>query len=239
MTEQIDIHALAGAYALNAVDDIERAAFDRHIRQCAACAAEVTEFRETTARLVDETTVEPPPKLRDSVLAAIARTPQERPRRADREPAAAPRWRRWTAAAAAAAVLAVGAGAATWAVADQRVREERALVARVESVLGAPDARLVSSVVAGGRVTLVVSASRDAAVAVLNGLASPGKNRAYQMWLVDDGGPASVGVMPEGAGSGTKYIDHVGDAQKFALSNEPESGSRTPTDVVGDVTITG
>ena len=36
-----DIHALCGAYAVDAVDDLERAAFDRHLADCEACAAEV------------------------------------------------------------------------------------------------------------------------------------------------------------------------------------------------------
>jgi anti-sigma factor RsiW len=60
-----DIHALVGAYALDAVDDLERAAFDRHLRGCGACQAEVTELQETAARLADGTWSVPPPALRD------------------------------------------------------------------------------------------------------------------------------------------------------------------------------
>jgi anti-sigma factor RsiW len=36
-----DIHALGGAYALDAVDDLERVAFDRHLAECETCALEV------------------------------------------------------------------------------------------------------------------------------------------------------------------------------------------------------
>ena len=32
-----DIHALVGAYAVDALDDVERAAFERHLAECAAC----------------------------------------------------------------------------------------------------------------------------------------------------------------------------------------------------------
>ena len=67
----------------------------------------------------------------------------------------------------AAAVLAFGVGVGTWTIAQQGVRPENA---RIDAVLAAPDARLVSSEMAGGRVTLIVSPSRNAAVAVLNGL---------------------------------------------------------------------
>jgi anti-sigma factor RsiW len=36
-----DIHALSGAYAVDAVDDIERASFERHLASCPTCRAEV------------------------------------------------------------------------------------------------------------------------------------------------------------------------------------------------------
>ena len=36
-----DIHALSGAYAVDALDDIERAHFERHLRDCDTCRAEV------------------------------------------------------------------------------------------------------------------------------------------------------------------------------------------------------
>ena len=38
-----DIHALSGAYAVDALDDLERAAFERHLADCADCRAEVAE----------------------------------------------------------------------------------------------------------------------------------------------------------------------------------------------------
>ena len=46
-----EIHSLIGPYILDAVDDLERAAFDRHLRECDACRAEVDELTETSARL--------------------------------------------------------------------------------------------------------------------------------------------------------------------------------------------
>ena len=44
-----EVHSLAGAYALDALDDLERAAFDRHLRECEACRAEADELREAAA----------------------------------------------------------------------------------------------------------------------------------------------------------------------------------------------
>ena len=68
-----DIHALVGAYALDAVDDLERAAFERHIRECDGCRGELDELRETASRLADSTWSIPPPRLRTEVLGAIGR----------------------------------------------------------------------------------------------------------------------------------------------------------------------
>ena len=67
-----DIHSLSGAYALDAVDDIERAAFERHLRECQSCSLEVLELRETVGRLADTVAVEPPASLRASVLSTVA-----------------------------------------------------------------------------------------------------------------------------------------------------------------------
>jgi anti-sigma-K factor RskA len=66
-----DIHSLVGAYAVDAVDDHERAAFEQHLAECPECRAEVSELRETAARLSLATQVAPPASLRDSVLAGI------------------------------------------------------------------------------------------------------------------------------------------------------------------------
>src|SRR4051794_17498777 len=101
-----DIHALSGAYVLDAVDDIERAAFGRHLASCESCRGEIDEFRETAARLADSTWSAAPPALRTQVLAAIGRTRQAP---ASSGAARRPMWsgpRRWVAGVAAALVLA-------------------------------------------------------------------------------------------------------------------------------------
>jgi len=56
-----DIHALSGAYAVDAVDDIERASFERHLASCPTCRAEVASLREASALLADAATTTPPP----------------------------------------------------------------------------------------------------------------------------------------------------------------------------------
>ena len=71
MTAGSDIHALSGAYAVDALDTAERTEFERHLAACAACRAEVASFHETTALIAETTTDTPPASLREGVLAGI------------------------------------------------------------------------------------------------------------------------------------------------------------------------
>src|SRR5262249_13878106 len=161
-----------------------------------------------------------------AVLAAIHNTPQERPARRPTKSSSASlnRWRRRGVSVVAASVLALGVGTATWFVSEQRLRDERATNARIEAVLAAPDARRVQGEMAGGRVSLIRSPSRDAAVAVLSGLSPAGPGHAYQLWMVGgtSGKPVGKGVLPEDQGDGRAYVDGLAGAQSFAVSLEPE-----------------
>ncbi|GIH17731.1 anti-sigma factor [Rugosimonospora africana] len=232
--EASDIHTLSGPYALDAVTDIERAAFARHLRECPACAQEVAELTETAGRLSVDAVAEPPARLRARVLDEIGRTrqlgPGAGPGPGRTQPATSTRrWRRWgVAAVAAAAVLLAGGGGAL--VEHQRVRQSTQ-AARIWAVVEAPDAvlRTVPGPDGTGRVTLVVSDSRDQAVAVFGGLPSPGADRTYQLWLVDDGRAIGKGTLGTGVTGGSVLMDGVRGEQSFAITNEPAGGSRAPT----------
>jgi hypothetical protein len=72
-----DLHSLTGAFALDALQGgAERERFSRHVSRCPSCASEVRGFREVATALAFAAAVEPPPELRDRVLAAAARTRQ-------------------------------------------------------------------------------------------------------------------------------------------------------------------
>src|SRR3954447_19413249 len=111
-----DPHLLTGAYALDALDDVERAGVERHLRTCAGCAAEVAELREVGTWLADRVATPPPPELKGRVLAQVRATRQEAPPATThvRMPRLAPR--RPLLAAAAAVILAggVGLGGVAW-----------------------------------------------------------------------------------------------------------------------------
>ncbi len=67
-----DIHALSGAYAVDAVDERERAEFERHLAACAECQAEVASFRATTEQLSVLIGATPPQRLREQILRDIS-----------------------------------------------------------------------------------------------------------------------------------------------------------------------
>ncbi len=244
-----DIHALIGAYALDAVDDLERAAFERHLHECEACRTELDELREATARLADDAWSVPPPGLRADVLAQVAQTrqlptatPTGEPRRSK-----AGRWR-LTAAAAAVVVAAAGAGTAVYVVQDQRVRAERAVAAaaraneaRIRAVLAAPDLVLhEDQLTGGGRVTVAESRLHDAGVIVLAADAPPAGGRVYQLWTIRPGDapvPAGAALGP-GQTAALRLVDGLPGATDVGVTIEPPTGSATPTmPLVADVKL--
>lgn len=72
---------LAAAWALDALDDDERAAYEDRLRTRPEERADADSLRETAARLGAAVPVEPPARLRAGILAALATTPQEPPAR--------------------------------------------------------------------------------------------------------------------------------------------------------------
>ncbi|MET7950853.1 anti-sigma factor [Micromonospora sp. NPDC005324] len=238
-----DVHTLAGAYVLDAVDDVERAAFERHLAECEPCRVEVAELRETVARLADDTVVEAtPPSLRERTLAQAARTPQLRVSAAGASGGRpAGRWRQLAVAAAAAVLVAGGASAVTWTVSNDRISDEQASsdqARQIAAVLDAPDARVFErSLQPGGAATVVVSRDRDRGVVLLRDLPAPGAGRIYELWLIRGSEPRKVGQLAEGDRASTTVIGPVGEAGTFGVSNEPVGGSATPTRILGTVEL--
>jgi anti-sigma-K factor RskA len=242
-------HTLAGAYAMDAVTRADRARFERHLARCQACARELRELREATARLAGAVAVEPPGPLIERVLASAARTPQLPP-----SPARPAAWRRpWPVGARHAASagrvrrtlrsrlatsLAVVLLAAAAAAGLAALRAEHGLGAdqqrdqQIAAVLNAPDAvMLTARVKAGGTVTVVMSHHDGSLVFTTDRLPRLAGGRCYQLWLMGPRGDRSAGMLPAAHGgmtgpviaSGMAAGDHMG------LTVEPEGGSPRPT----------
>ncbi|MFI5959972.1 anti-sigma factor domain-containing protein [Cryptosporangium sp. NPDC051539] len=226
MTEHLDL--LNGAYALDALDDVERAAVERHLRDCETCAIEVAGFREAAARLGEPAA--PPAALRDRVLGA-ARTTRQVPARVPAPAPGRPRLR-WVAVAAAAVAVLMGAVGTTWAVQQNRVDRVVAAQEQTTRILAAPDVTVkVSRDARSGRVTAAYSPSLGSAVFTFAGLSSAPSGKTYQLWRVVGGVPSSLRVLPPSTRDGSVVVDDLRPADALAVSLENEGGAKKPTDI--------
>lgn len=244
------MHTLAGAFALDAVNDVERAEFARHLEQCESCAQEVAELRATAARLGAAMAEEPPPEFKDRVLAAMHATRQLPPRTRPGSPerhrrtARAPRWAVLVSAAAAVVGLAAGGVFGGIALTQQqelnaaqsRLDQARQRYEPVAALLAAPDAKAAhGEAPTGGGVTVVLSRTLNRVMVMDAGLPAQPGGKVYEAWLVTgSAAPRSAGVIA-GTGNGALVIaDGVGTADHVAVSVEPAGGSPTgaPSDVL-------
>src|SRR5215831_3927666 len=73
-----DVHALAGIYAIGALDDpAEVREFEAHLAHCEACTDEVRQLQTTAAVLGQAAALPAPPTLRARVLPGIGDVPQD------------------------------------------------------------------------------------------------------------------------------------------------------------------
>lgn len=228
-----DIHALSGAYAVDALDDLDRVRFERHLAACDTCLEEVSSFQETTSLLAELTPATPPASLRANVLAEIATV---RPLPPLPVPVAttiaAARRRRFSPLVAAAAVVAiVGLGGA---VAVQPWQDEPAKVVSVtDQVLTAADAqRFVVEHEDGSTTTLVRSRALNQAVLVTKGLRPAPDGHAYELWLQHDGVMVPAGLVPRSGDSAVLLSGDAASAEGAGITIEPEGGSAEPSDDV-------
>lgn len=245
MTDE-ELHDLAAAYAVDAVDDAERTAFAAHLSSCVPCQQVVAELSDVAVSLSDGLQVDPPPGLRDRVLRQVAieatasgqgggEEPVQDTGRAEEpgdrvvplDPARrrgqqGGRRRSWLAAAAAVVVVGVGA----WGVSQTLTPDGIDQVASAEdaSEHAAPDTP-------GLRV--ITSASADRAVLRLpTDLTAPPAGSVYQAWFIGaDGEVRSAGVLSDAALEDRSGLleGAVSGATAVALSLEPQGGSEQPT----------
>lgn len=215
-----ELMELAGVYALGAIDEHQRAEIERSLAAAPAAVAqafhdEVKAYRETMALVSPGTAVEPPPELRERILAAAAAETKS-PRRS---------WRRPLLAAAAALVIGLG-------VLSTVVVLRPPSTPTAARVLEASDVRTTTAAIpTGGVATLVYSRDTNAAVLVMNNVAPPPPGSVYQMWLLDGGTPRSAGTMGTDAvrPSTTAVLTDLGNTNALAFTLEPGQGSPQPT----------
>lgn len=249
-----DIHTLTGAYALNALPEDERAAFEEHLDTCDPCALETAEFLATAAKLGGLLSEPAPADLKASILDEVDRTRQDRPPAggdaevvslADRR-SAPPAWVTWvTASAAAVAAIAVVAMGVQLGSVNDRLEQAESIAsqateqldevqgrsARVEQLLAAPDVQTVSYQQEGVQGRLVVSDERGEAVFVASGLDPAPHEHTYELWVIGDDGAVPAGLFDVENGATVTQIvegDFAG-AAALGVTVEPAGGSPQPT----------
>ncbi|KRF15055.1 anti-sigma factor [Nocardioides sp. Soil796] len=225
-----DIHALSGAYAVDALDDIERHLFEKHLATCADCRAEVAGLQETAAVLAAAVATPPPPALKDRIMAEVATVrplPPEVPgRHVDEE---RPSRRRWfpSLVAAAAAVAVIGGGAV---VITQPWQDETTQLSATAQVTQASDAATISADLPDGSTARIVrSASRGQAVLLADDMPEAPAGKVYQLWLQAPSGDMLPAGLMNGGDAEVLLDGDARTATGAGITVEPAGGSPTPT----------
>jgi anti-sigma-K factor RskA len=208
------VHDLTAAYALDALDERERAEYEAHLATCEACRAELASLQESAASLAYSVPAPaPPPQLRERVLQ------QARSERSNVVPLRRPRVDHVLGAVAAvAASIAVALGIWNAMLLDER--EDR-------SVLTNPDARVIALPEQGpisGR--LHVDTDGNAAL-VVDSAAVPA-DKDYEIWVIEGGTPQPAGLF-DGGRRIVRLSRTVPPGASVAVTLERNGGVQRPT----------
>ena len=214
MSDNTDLHLLAGAYALGALSDAERAEFEAYLETSEEARAELASLTDTAVLLgLASTPVAPPASVKDSLMARIAVTPQlaplDAPAEADAD-APAPvislesarairaagdstakgrARRRWytrpaTYLTAVAAAAAIVLGG-TAVIAINNNSQTSAVSSDFTTISAASDSQRASEGVdGGGKATLVWSNKLGRSAIVLDGMPALAEGKTYELWYI-------------------------------------------------------
>jgi anti-sigma-K factor RskA len=219
-----DLHDLAAAYALDALEPPERDLFEEHYRSCEVCAREVEEFREVAGFLAaGESADDGPDELRARILASIPGIAQD----ARVIPLRSRSRRITTVALSLAAALMLVIGLATLRPSspdefEQVLRAEDAAHTQLAPTSGA----------SGGDLEIVWSAEEGAAAVTGEVIADPGADATYQLWVIEGGAASPSGLFRPEDGEVRALVELPAIASEdasFGVTIEPEGGSEQPT----------
>jgi anti-sigma-K factor RskA len=233
-----DPHTLAGAYALDALSEADRAAFERHLGACESCRHEASSLREAAGQLAEATATTPPPRLREQVLAEAARTRQQPPPVAE-TPGPQRSWLGFTrptaprlsvAVAGVCILVALGLGALTLST-QQRLRVAENRSHEIAAVLNAPDADIMTVPArTHGSATVVMSHAARALVLTTKRLPALPTTECYQVWLMGPHRDRSAGVLPSPHQGITApmIVSGLVNGDRLGLTVEATGGAKRP-----------
>jgi len=246
---------LASLYAVHALPDDERRAFEEHLRSCDVCARELRSFdRAVAALLRGVPQIDPPASLRDAIVAPG--------QRAGATARVARNASRWSASWLAAAAMLIGAlGLARYTATLRRdlagLRQElQSALIRLDqteqrldaatrsvnasqlriAVLMAPDlARidLAAQPLAPRAVGRAFWSRARGLVFTASALPTLPPGRTYQVWVITTDRPISAGTAdPDDRGTITAFFATPPDIPApvaMAVTDEPQGGLPSPT----------
>jgi anti-sigma factor RsiW len=226
-----ELRELLGAYALDAVDEGERDAIDRHLLECPQCRAEVAEHREVAALLANSG-ADAPPGVWERISDSLEEPPPPLPLAPlVRRRRARSRWLPPAAIGIAAALLIAVLGVQVRHQ-DERIDQLSASVAdplraSYERALADPAAKVVEL---GGAENVRAVVTRDGAGYLLaSSLPRLSAGRTYQLWGRVGADRVSLGVL----GAHPELVPFRADRVSFlAVTDETAGGvvrsSRAP-----------
>jgi anti-sigma-K factor RskA len=224
-----EIHHLGAAYALDALDERERAAYEAHFATCEICRTDVGEFRAAAAELATLTAAPPPPAVKARVMAEIANTRQLSPlpptvvRLSERRPNRGV----VIALSIAAAALCFLAGAVILG-----GRDSSSFGDEMAAMMEDPTFAMVELAGDGGG-SFKVAWTADQAAVIGGDLPDPGDGKRYELWMIDDAGAHAMDMLdPASDGEVRRMMSIHGQPTGWGITIEPQAGSDVPTQPV-------
>ncbi|MGI5502324.1 anti-sigma factor domain-containing protein [Lentzea sp. CA-135723] len=129
--------------------------------------------------------------------------------------------------AVACATAAAVAGVHGGATAPTRTSAEPPARTQIGDLLAAPDLRLAAAETPAG--TVAMSRHRDEMLFLADDLRKLPADRAYQLWLVDDQGARSAGILRPTGSATSSLVSGIAGVREVILTIEPTGGSPGPT----------
>jgi len=225
------IHHLGAAYALDALDDNERAAYEAHYVTCDICRTDVVEFRAAASELGALTAATPRPELKNRVMAEIATTRQlsPLPNGAHNVTSIAGRRRRIATVVLTAAAVAVLFVAGTAVFRGALSGGGESFGDQLEAMATEPTFGM-TKLDGEGAGSFAVAWTDDQAAVMGDGLPDPGPDKRYELWMIDDSGSHAMYMLdPAENGEVRRMIDVTGAPTGWGITIESEQGSPVPT----------
>jgi anti-sigma-K factor RskA len=225
----IEIHHLGAAYALDALDERERIAYEAHYATCELCRTDVGEYRQAAAELASLTAAAPPSELKSRVLSEISTTRQLSPlptsvaRLSERRPSRA---LTVVASIAAAIVLFLAGAAILGGRGDDSFGDE------VAAMMEDPSFAVVE-LTGDGPGSFKVAWTDDRAAVIGGDLPDPGEDKRYELWMIDSAGAHAMSMLDSADdGEIRRVVAFEGTPGGWGVTIEPEAGSDTPTEPI-------